>query len=383
MIREWEQMASVITRKLVENGQTRILQRIYEGITSDFVLDVADGKSSMDHQLIHLVWRKFPRNRHSMEGLHLTVSTQTEEASSSSLGSAASAELTGLLPKLTTSNSTQTTEDMRPGPKHISRNYVASVSDCVSQPDLEELFNENGSLSDSDDGVTSGCSMSSANLTLEFDNSFKKPAKRRTGKPLSPEKKFQTHLSNRFDSLEEVNSPGNLYENSDLSDRKPVSGSRGNRSRPPKLVNESKVLQISKTSILKSCEIATTSKINNEITSDLETSSVSPKCSEITQSVKEVIPCCSNDAEDNRREEGTVTRFNSRRQFGTITPDTYISGRDPGSLSLYFYSRTYLHSAKDSGIKEGDRVNYVYEFSRYIDGSPCNEAKDIRVIDNG
>ncbi len=89
---EWEEKASIVARKLVENGQTRILQRIYDGVTSNWVLDVADDKGSMDHQLIHLVWRKFPRNRHPTEDRHSTVSTQTEEASSATLGLAASAD---------------------------------------------------------------------------------------------------------------------------------------------------------------------------------------------------------------------------------------------------------------------------------------------------
>ncbi len=67
MMHDWEMMASVVARKLVEDGQSRILQRIYEGVTSDWYLDVSDAKSSKDHSLIHLVWRKFPRNRHTAE----------------------------------------------------------------------------------------------------------------------------------------------------------------------------------------------------------------------------------------------------------------------------------------------------------------------------
>ncbi len=197
-------MASFVARKLVENGQTRILQRIYEGITSDWPLAVSDAKSSTEHQLIHLVWRKFPRNHHFMEDLHPTVSTQTEEASGSSLGLAASADLTGPLPKLTISDSTQTTEDMRPGPKHISRNYVASVSDCFSQSDLNELFDKNVSPLESDADWTSDGSTPSSDLSQDFSIPFKKPARRRSGKPSCHVKKFQLRLSNRFDGLEEV-----------------------------------------------------------------------------------------------------------------------------------------------------------------------------------
>ncbi len=364
---DWEQMASFVARKLVENGQTRILQRIYEGMTSDWILDVADGKSSMEHQLIHLVWRKFPRNQHSMEDLHPTVSTQTEEASSSSLGLAAGADLTGLMPKLTISDSTQTTEDIRPGPKHISRNYVASVSDCLSQSDLREFFDANESSSNSDADLTSDFSVSSTDLTQNFGISFTKPARRRSGKPLSPEKKFQPQLSNRFDCLKELKSPVNLYENSDLSDRKSIICSRGNRSRsPPKLVNESKIPETSKTSIVKSCETPSTSKIN----------------SEMTQSMKEDTPCCSMDAEGNRREKGTVIFIMQDDPLDTlvqIRPD--ISRSNSGNSGTLFL-KFNIHSAKDFGIKEGDRVSYIL-LRGSLGDHKTYLAKDIWVIDNG
>ncbi len=85
----------------------------------------------------------------------------------------------------------------------------------------------------------------------------------------------------------------------------------------------------------------------------------------MTKSLNEVLPCCSNDAVGNRREEGIVTSFEPIQQYGFITPDTFIPGRDPGSRSLYFH-RTYLHFAKDSGIKEGDKVTLFYQFSRSI-----------------
>ncbi len=44
MMNDWAEMAIVVGRKLVENGQIRILQRIYDGVTSDFSLDVADSR---------------------------------------------------------------------------------------------------------------------------------------------------------------------------------------------------------------------------------------------------------------------------------------------------------------------------------------------------
>ncbi len=56
-------MAEIVARKLVGNGQERILQRIYDGVTSDLTLDVSDYKESDEHKLLHLVWRKFPRKR--------------------------------------------------------------------------------------------------------------------------------------------------------------------------------------------------------------------------------------------------------------------------------------------------------------------------------
>ncbi len=92
---DWAEMASVVGRKLVENGQTRILQRIFDGVTSDWVLDVTDFKESNNHQLIHLVWRKFPRNRHSIEGqtTTATLSTQTDKVPCPVLDSSAELEL--------------------------------------------------------------------------------------------------------------------------------------------------------------------------------------------------------------------------------------------------------------------------------------------------
>ncbi len=66
--------------------------------------------------------------------------------------------------------------------------------------------------------------------------------------------------------------------------------------------------------------------------------------------------------------------------YGSIAPDTYSPGRDPGSL---WFTETFLHSAKDSGIKKGDNVTYTYHFSRTIQGYLTNEANDIQVIVNG
>ncbi len=59
---DWMEMADVVGRKLVETGQERILQRIFNGVNSNFVLDIADFKESHHHKLLHLVWRRFRRN---------------------------------------------------------------------------------------------------------------------------------------------------------------------------------------------------------------------------------------------------------------------------------------------------------------------------------
>ncbi|MCP3661424.1 MAG: hypothetical protein GY696_02845, partial [Gammaproteobacteria bacterium] len=79
---DWKEMAEFVGKQLVENGQEKILHRIFDGLTSNFVLDVADFKESQEHQLIHLVWRRFPRNRSAVEGLMTTCPTQTEILSS-------------------------------------------------------------------------------------------------------------------------------------------------------------------------------------------------------------------------------------------------------------------------------------------------------------
>ncbi len=79
----WMEMAVVVGRKLAVNGQERLLQRIFDGVTSNLFLDVSDFKESDDHTLLRLVWRKFPRNRLSTEGQKMTIShsTQTNESS--------------------------------------------------------------------------------------------------------------------------------------------------------------------------------------------------------------------------------------------------------------------------------------------------------------
>ncbi len=77
---DWMEMAESIGRKFVENGQERILQRIFDGVNSDFFLDTSDFKESDQHKLLHLVWRKFTRNKCPTEGLKTTTSDSTQTA---------------------------------------------------------------------------------------------------------------------------------------------------------------------------------------------------------------------------------------------------------------------------------------------------------------
>ncbi len=78
----WMEMAAVVGKKFVENGQERILKRIHEGVTSNFFLDTSDFKESNEHLLLHLVWRKFPRNRCPTKGPRSSShATQTDEKS--------------------------------------------------------------------------------------------------------------------------------------------------------------------------------------------------------------------------------------------------------------------------------------------------------------
>ncbi len=62
--------------------------------------------------------------------------------------------------------------------------------------------------------------------------------------------------------------------------------------------------------------------------------------------------------------------------FGSIAPDSPC--RDPGLLC---FDRSYLHSAKDLGIKKGDKVSY-FPFRGSMSLLKY-EAKDIQMIDNG
>ncbi len=235
-------MAEIVGRKLVENGQERILHRIFDGLTSNFVLDVADSKQSQEHQLIHLVWRRFPRNRTAVEGPKTTcpISTQTE---------------------------------------------ISNISDMDSATDIRGLFGGNESVLISDDaGSTSDCSTSFSD--------YKFPAKGRTSKPKNFEQKSQTKLDNRFKyfeeiipengtlgetgrKLEEVNSPVISNVNSDLIDRKSLTVSHRNQpSSPPKTEPKLKMPETPKTSLTKSREFSLTSEIPTTSTQEDNSSSL-------------------------------------------------------------------------------------------------------------
>ena len=64
----WMSVGGVIGQKLTEIGQERMFNHLHEAVLSGLTLDVADFKESMDHKLIHLVWRKVPRNTDSSAG---------------------------------------------------------------------------------------------------------------------------------------------------------------------------------------------------------------------------------------------------------------------------------------------------------------------------
>ncbi len=355
MMGDWMAMAEVVGRKLVQNGQERILQRIFDGLNSNFVLETADFKESHQHKLLHLVWRKFPRNKCSTEGLKTTIS-----------------------------DSTQTEDDIiRPGLLKNSRDYVTSNTDCFSGTDMKGLFDMDESASSSDsgsffdyslsadmvarEGASLGSSFPSTDLVAQEKEPFQFPVKGRSSKPRTFMTKTQTELSNRYICLKDVvQTDDDPWE--EIGRKSPKIGS------VPKS-NQIKPYQ-------------TTPALSSGLEpSVLKSSSDSPS-NEVTQFMKEVNPGCSKEAEGNRREEGTVIKLDSRRNSpnflcGSIAPDIFSPGRDPGSL---WFKKDFLHSANDYGIKQGDKVSYFYQQrggTHSLMASMYHVAKDIRVIDNG
>ncbi len=295
------------------------------------------------------------------------------------LGLAASADLTGLLPKTTISDSTQTTEDMRPGPKHISRNYVASISDCLSQTDLRELFDANESPSNSDADWTSDCSLSSTDLAQEMETSFmaesertsydispentsfRPTPKRRSGKPLLIEKKFHLELTNRFDCLEVVSPPENSNVNAEFKDRELTTVSQGIRPRsPPKMKPKAKMQEIPKTSFMKSRKSPLTSEIptsptQEDVSSNVIDIQLLPTLSDFhsTSDILESHPGNESTPPTSLRSRGTVRCF-------------YASGSSHGFINMDGRSDEdiFFHVNTEEGYytpKKGDEVSFYYD----------------------
>jgi len=59
---DWMSVACDIGRYFVEIGEERMLRRLHEAVTSGLTFDIGDFKESRDHKLVHMVWRKEPRN---------------------------------------------------------------------------------------------------------------------------------------------------------------------------------------------------------------------------------------------------------------------------------------------------------------------------------
>ncbi len=317
----WQKMASDVCRGLVENGQSRILQRIHEGISSDWVLDIADAKSSIDHHLIHLVWRKFPRNRHSAEERRLTaVSTQTVEqtAQDSSAVLGLGRDTSAVL--------------CRPPRKILEK-------DSFSNTNLGNLFETKNNTSCSDAGSSSdffssglveseGNSFEGNSFDYSPENaSFIPPPKRRTGKPVNSDKKFQPELFNRFGCLDEVNSLETTNVISDSLDRKSMTVSHGNRPRSPlKTEPKLKMPEIPKTSLMKFHESPLTSEIPTTSTQE--------------------------DNSSNVRRRGIVKSFDpSKMRYGFIT----MENKD------VFFHVDNVRIGKDQTLKKGDEVSFILD----------------------
>ncbi len=96
---DWSEMAVVVGKKLVENGQERILHRIYDCVTSNLFLDVSDFKESDNHKLCYT---SFGPNFQGTDipqrdkGRSRPCRRRRVEAPSAGLGLDPSAELTGI-----------------------------------------------------------------------------------------------------------------------------------------------------------------------------------------------------------------------------------------------------------------------------------------------
>ncbi len=144
-----------------------------------FVLDISDFKESHEHKLLHLVWRKFPRNyRPPTDGQKTTIS-----------------------------DSTQTDVESRADRHKISENsIIPDDTNCRSATengpfDIRETSDLDKSASTSDSGST------------EFSYT-----KGQSSKLRNPEKKSPIQLSNRFDCLEDEKCSESTHGGSGSSD---------------------------------------------------------------------------------------------------------------------------------------------------------------------
>ncbi len=186
----------------MENGQERILQRIYDGVSSNMVLDVSDFKESDNRKLLQLVWRTFPRNRDATERQRAikSMSTQTEEVSNL-------------------------------GITRISGKPFAPDASSSSVADLGTLFDIDQPASDSASDTSDGC-CSLTDSVIRDEQSFVSPTKGRRVKSRTLGKEFETQVLNRFDCLA-VEEYSESVEDSDVCVRVFQTGSGSPRTRRP------------------------------------------------------------------------------------------------------------------------------------------------------
>ncbi len=194
-------MADIVARKLVENGQGRILQRLFDGVTSNLTLDVSDYKESDEHKLLHLVWRKYPRKRSPAYGQKLTTVNWDG-----------------------TSNFAQTTEMniSSPIPTFVDPNVRlfptppvnSAQPNVICPPAVEKGPSQKGELDNLDDSgpFISSCPKGRKNW---YSKSQTTPLK----------------LFNRFDCLENEDRPENSHTNFGSSDLRSIDSSRKSRHR--------------------------------------------------------------------------------------------------------------------------------------------------------
>ncbi len=290
-------------------------------------LDVSDFKESDNHKLLHLVWRKFPSNRCPTDGQKTTIS-----------------------------DSTPTDEGSRPGVLKISKNSLSSDKDCLSATDMRGLFDANESASNFDSGSTSDGSLHSTDLAALERTSFTFPAKGQSSKPKTLEiTKSKINLSNRFGCLKDF-----IPTNNDTSE---VSGLKSSPPSPRIFFGG------------KRSRGTDSRQITTKTTSGSESSLVSPTyCGEISHSMKEVIPGCSNDTVDNRkRHVGSVDILDPSKSYGSL-----FHSVGPDHRRRILFNKTDLH--REIGLKVGDRVTYIFQPNNEYDQA---KARDVRLIDNG